>query len=98
MVKDGTPQPEIMKTFGYKTSLQVKNAYYRALTEAGEVPGIVGNRRGGRKIQKVKTVGVGKHGSVVISKDLVGKLGVAPWEKFKLRKTKAGLDLKKVSE
>ena len=97
MVKDETHQQEIMKVFGFKTAAQVKAAHYRALVEIGEVPGIVGGRSGG-KTQKAKTVGVGKRGSIVISKDLIDGLGISGGEKFTVRKTKAGIALKKVAE
>ncbi len=96
MVKDETHQQEIMKAFGFKTAAQVRAAYLRALVESGEVPGLVGGRGGG-KTQKTKTVGVGKRGSIVISKDLVEALGIGG-EKFTLRKTKAGIALKRVAE
>jgi ABC-type sugar transport system ATPase subunit len=95
MVKDETQQQEIMKAFGFKTAAQVKAAYFRALVESGEIPGIVGSRGGG-KVQKAKTVGVGKRGSIVISKDLVEGLGVSGGEKFAVRKTKAGIALKRI--
>lgn len=97
MVKDETHQQEIMKAFGFKTSAQVKAAYFRALVESGQVPGLVGGRGGG-KTQKAKTVGVGKRGSIVISKDLVENLGLGGDEKFAVRKTKAGIALKRVAE
>jgi len=97
MVKDETHQQEIMKAFGFKTAAQVKAAHYRALVEIGEVPGIVGGRGGG-KTQKAKTVGVGKRGSIVISKDLVAGLGLGGDEKFTVRKTKAGIALKNVGK
>jgi hypothetical protein len=95
MVKEETPQPEIMKTFGYKTSLQLKNAYYRALVETGEIAELKGGRSS-RKAKKAKTVGVGKRGSIIIGKDFVDDLGVGVGEKFSVRKTKAGIALKKV--
>jgi hypothetical protein len=97
MVKDETHQQEIMKAFGFKTAAQVKAAHYRALVEIGEVPGIAGGRGGG-KTQKAKTVNVGKRGSIVISKDLVEGLGISGDDKFAVRKTKAGIALKKVTD
>ena len=95
MVKDEAHQQEIMKVFGFKTTAQVKAAHYRALVETGEVPGLVGGR-GGAKTQKAKLVIVGKRGSIVISKDLVDGLGIGGDDKFAVRKTKAGIALKKV--
>jgi hypothetical protein len=95
MVKDETHQDEIMKAFGFKTAAQIKAAHYRALVEAGDIPGIVGGRGTG-KAEKVKLIGVGKKGSIIISAEKVAELGVGAEDKFKIRKTKAGIALKKV--
>ncbi|HSN24421.1 MAG TPA: hypothetical protein VLS45_09715 [Methylomicrobium sp.] len=94
MIEDEAPQAEIMKKMGFKTSLQLKTAYMRALIAEGKIPGIKGGRGAG-KAKKVKTVGVGKRGSIVISKDLVESLGIGAGDKFTIRKTKAGIALKK---
>ena len=95
MVKDETHQQEIMKAFGFKTAGQVKTAYFRALVESGEVPGIKGGRGAG-KTQKVKAIGVGKRGSIIISAEKVTELGIGKDDKFTVRKTKAGIALKRV--
>jgi hypothetical protein len=95
MVKDETHQQEIMKAFGFKTAGQVKTAYFRALVESGEVPGIKGGR-GAAKVAKVKPIVVGKRGSIVISAEKVSELGIGAEEKFTVRKTRAGIALKKI--
>jgi len=95
MVKDEIHQKEIMKAFGFKTSAQVKAAYFRALVESGEVPSILGGRAPG-KAKAVKAVGVGKRGSIVIAREIVAKLGIGDKDKFTVRKTKAGIALKRV--
>ena len=95
MVKEETHQQEIMKTFGLKTSAQVKAAYFRALVESGEVPGIIGGRMAG-KTAKPKPIVVGKRGSIVISAEKVTELGIGAEDKFMVRKTRAGLALKKI--
>ena len=95
MVKDETHQQEIMKAFGFKTAAQIKAAHYRALVESGEVPGIVGGRGTG-KAGKVKLIGVGKKGSIIIPAEKVSGLGVGKNDKFTVRKTKAGIALKAV--
>ena len=95
MVKDETHQQEIMKAFGVKTAAQVKAAYFRALVESGEVPGILGGRGAG-KSAKGKLIGVGKRGSIIISAEKVAELGIGQDDKFTVRKTKAGMALKKV--
>jgi ABC-type Na+ transport system ATPase subunit NatA len=83
-----------MKKMGFKTSTQLKAAYMSALIAEGKVPAIMGGRGAG-KAEKVKMVGVGKRGSIVISKDLVESLGIGAEDKFTVRKTKAGIALKK---
>ncbi len=97
LIEDETPQADIMKKMGFKTSMQLKAAYMSALIAEGKVTGIKGGRGGG-KIQKAKTVGIGKRGSIVISKDLVDVLGISGDDKFAVRKTKAGIALKKVTD
>jgi AbrB family looped-hinge helix DNA binding protein len=94
LIEDETPQAEIMKKMGFKTSTQLKIAYMSALIAEGKVPGIKSGRGAG-KAKKVKTVGVGKRGSIVIAKDLVESLGLGAGDKFTVRKTKAGIALKK---
>ena len=93
-VEAGKTQSEIMSEFGYKTSTQVKTAYMNALIEAGKVTPITGGR--GSKAAGAKSVGVGKRGSIIISKELVDSLEIGADDKFTVRKTKAGIALKKV--
>ena len=95
MVKDETHQQEIMKAFGFKTAAQVKAAHYRALVETGEVPGVAGGRGAG-KVGKAKPIGVGKKGSIIIPAAKVTDLGIGKNDKFTVRKTKAGIALKRV--
>jgi hypothetical protein len=95
MVEDETPQAEIMKKMGFKTSTQLKTAYMGALIAEGKVPAIKSGREAG-KAQRAKSIGVGKRGSIVISKDLVESLGIGTGDKFAIRKSKAGIALKKV--
>ena len=95
MVKAETPSAEIMKKMGFKTSTQLKAAYMSALIAEGKVPAIKGGRGALEKLTRLKTVGVGKRGSIIISKELVESLGIGAGDKFTLRKTKAGMALKK---
>ena len=97
LIEDETPQAEIMKKMGFKTSTQVKTAYMNALIAVGKAVAIKGGRGAG-KAKKVKQVSVGKKGSIIIPKELVESLGVGADEKFTVRKTKAGIALKKVVE
>ena len=59
-----------------------------ALIAEKKVPAIMGGRGAG-KAAKVKSIGVGKRGSIIISKELVEGLGIGADDKFILRKTKA---------
>lgn len=95
MIKDKTPQPEIMKAFGFKTSTQLKNAYMTALIEEGTVPAIRSGRQAGKKAPK-KDVNVGKRGSIIIPKNIVSEMGFSENDTFAVRKTKAGISLKKL--
>jgi hypothetical protein len=95
LIEDETPQAEILKKMGFKTSTQLKTAYMSALIAEGKISGIKGGRGGG-KAKKTKTVNVGKRGSIVISKELVDGLGISGDEKFTVRKTKVGIALKRV--
>jgi hypothetical protein len=63
----------------------------------GKVPAIKGGR-GVKKADKTKEVGVGKKGSIIISKDLVEILGIGAEDKFTVRRTKAGIALNRVKE
>jgi hypothetical protein len=94
MIDDEIPQAEIMKKMGFKTSTQLKTAYMGALITEGKVPGIQSGRGGG-KVAKVKAIGVGKRGSIILSKELVESLGIGAKDKFTVRKTRAGIALKK---
>jgi hypothetical protein len=95
MVKAETPSAEIMKKMGFKTSTQLKTAYMSALIAEGKVPAIIGGRGAG-KAKNIKSVGVGKRGSIIIPQDLVEGLGIDAGERFTVRKTKAGIALKRV--
>lgn len=95
MVKDEKPQPEIMEAFGFKTSTQLKNAYMNALVEAGEIPPIKSGR-GAAKPTISNEVSVGKRGSIIIPRGLVEDLGFVENDRFLVRKTKAGISLKKL--
>lgn len=97
LVKDGTSSAEIMKKMGFKTSTQLKSAYMSALIAEGKVPAIKG-ARGAGKAGKAKPIGVGKRGSIILSAEKVSELGIGAGDKFTVRKTKAGIALKKVSE
>ena len=95
MINDETPQPEIMKAFGFKTSTQLKTAYMNALVEEGSVAGIKSGR-GKAKPVISNEVNVGKRGSIIIPKGLVEELGFVENDRFLVRKTKSGISLKRL--
>jgi ABC-type proline/glycine betaine transport system ATPase subunit len=95
MVEDGVPRTEIMKKFGHSTSAQLKNAYMRALIAEGKVASIKGSRGAGKAV-KEKPIVVGKRGSIVIPAEKVVDLGVGKDDKFTIRKTRAGIALKRL--
>jgi AbrB family looped-hinge helix DNA binding protein len=97
LIEAETPQAEIMKKMGFKTSTQVKAAYMNALIAVGKAVAIKGGR-GAAKAEKAKLVMVGKRGSIIIPKELVDTLGIGGDDKFAVRKTKAGIALKRMEK
>ena len=95
MIKDETPQPEIMSAFGFKTSTQLRNAYMNALIEEGAVAPIKSGRKSSKPAAK-KEINVGKTGSLIIPKGIVSEMGFTQNDTFSVRKTKAGISLKKM--
>ena len=95
MINDEKPQPEIMKAFRFKTSTQLKTAYMNALVAEGAVAGIKSGR-GKAKPTISNEVTVGKRGSVILPKNLVEDLGFVENDRFLVRKTKAGISLKRL--
>lgn len=95
MIEEGIPSPEIRKKLNIKTANQLKVAYAIAMMESGKVPKIVDGRKSSGS-SAVNEVTIGKRGSVIIPKDMAESLGVAVGDKFSVRKTKAGIALKKL--
>ena len=93
MIDEGTPQKEIMEKFGFKNSSQLKVAYANALITSGKVPGL---KKGSAAKAVDSTVSINNRGSLIIPKLLVDELGLAAGDSFTVRKSKAGLSLKKV--
>jgi hypothetical protein len=94
-VQSGKPQAEIIKQFKFNTATQFKNHYLQALMEAGKAPAIQTTRASSKAAAEKEAI-VSKRGSVVISKGLISELGFAEGDKFAVRKTKAGISLKKL--
>ena len=96
LIESGKHQAEIMKEFAFKTAAQFKNHYLGALMKAGKAPEIV-TSRASKKSAPAKEAFVSKRGSVVVSKVLIEEMGFAEGDKFAVRKTKAGISLKKLA-
>ena len=94
-VKSGKPQAEIIKEFKFNTATQFKNHYLAALMEAGKAPAIT-TARATSKATPPKETMVSKRGSVVLPKVLISEMGFTEGDKFTVRKTKAGISLKKI--
>lgn len=94
-VQSGKPQTEIIKEFKFNTATQFKNHYLQALIDSGKAPEIQ-TTRASAKAAPAKEAAVSKRGSVVISKPLIEEMGFAVGDKFAVRKTKAGISLKKM--
>ncbi|MEW6263747.1 MAG: hypothetical protein AB1641_11795 [Thermodesulfobacteriota bacterium] len=94
-IEQGTPAKEIMNKFQIKTSAQLKALYLDALVAQGQVKGIAGRTGGGPAAKKAKNIMVNKRGSLVITREMVEEFGFKTEDVFSIRKTKAGVSLKK---
>ena len=98
MIKEGSPQPEIMEKFGFKNSTQLKVAYANALMETGEAPEIKGKGRT-KKAKPVNTkVAVNGRGSLIIPKALIDSMKIKVGQAFEVKKVASGLQLKNVEK
>jgi hypothetical protein len=85
MVQEGTVAPEILDKFGLSIPRQ---------ETVGEPDD--SKRSGGEPAhRKVK---IGKRGSIAIPKKLVAELGLNIGDRFRVRPSKVGLSLKKISD
>jgi hypothetical protein len=98
MIKEESPQSEILEKFGFKNSTQLKVAYANALMESGGAPKIKGKGRT-KKAKAVNTkVTVNGKGSLVIPKALVDDMKIKEGQIFEVKKTASGIQLKNVDE
>lgn len=95
-IEEKKHQNDIMKEFGFKTTTQLKNAYATALMEEGKVTPLVGGRGPSGPDDVSDEIVVGKRGSLIIPKKLAEKLELKEGDKFKVRKSAAGVSLKKL--
>lgn len=95
LVKDQVPQAEIMAKLGFKNVTQLKNALANAAMEEGMIPQLVGGRGAGKSKEISREVKVNSRGSLIIPKQLIEAMGLKVGNKFEVRKSKAGMSLKK---
>ncbi len=96
-VESGVPSKEIMAKFGINTLAQLKSLYVDALSEKGQVIGIIPSRRSkAASVEEAKELKVNKRGSVVVPRDLIEEMGFDIGDSFSVRKTAAGVSLKKI--
>jgi hypothetical protein len=95
MVKGGTAQKDIMKKLGFKTSTQLKVAYANALMEEGKAPEIKSGKKAKASGKGKNEIKVNKRGSLIVPGPLVQAMGFKQGDAFLVRKTKAGVSLKK---
>ncbi len=96
MIKNGTEQKEILKKFGFKNSTQLKVAYTNALMEEGKAPEIKTGAKAKSADKGKNEIRVNKRGSLIVPGPLVQAMGFKQGDAFQIRKTKAGISLKKV--
>ena len=91
-VESGLARREIMAQFGFKIPGQVTTYYLDALIETGRAKSIVGRKpKSGRQEHTVK---VSQRGSISVSKELIEQMGYKEGDRFRVRKTRAGMILK----
>lgn len=96
MIKSGVDNKQIMAEFGFKTVTQLKNAYANAAMEAQLIPPLATGRKSAGKKESNPVLSVNKRGSLTIPKDMVAALGFQEGDNFKVRKSRAGVSLKKL--
>ncbi|MBU2549803.1 MAG: hypothetical protein KKB20_15420 [Proteobacteria bacterium] len=94
-VKAGKPSKEIMEEFGIKTTAHLKALYYDALVEKGLAPAIADRGSQAAAEKKTKQIQVNKRGSLIVPAPMVEEFGFKEGELFTVRKTKAGVSLKR---
>lgn len=96
-VKSGRSSKDIMSEFGIKTITQLKTLYVDALAEEGLVAGIKSGKRGAKpKEKRPNELRINKRGSLIVTKDLIVDMGYDVGDEFIVRKTAAGVSLKKI--
>jgi hypothetical protein len=99
-VQSGIHSKQIMADFELKTKAQLKALYVDGLMAAGQIPPLESGRGGGAEAGvetgAKKAIRVNKRGSLVVPRELIDVLGFSVGDIFSVRKSAAGVSLKKV--
>ncbi len=94
-IESEVPAKEIMSKFDIKTSGQLKALYLDALVARGQAAAIPG--RSGKAADAAREdITVNKRGSLIVPKEVVTEMGFKVGDLFSVRRTKAGVSLKKL--
>ncbi|MEW5725290.1 MAG: hypothetical protein AB1896_19405 [Thermodesulfobacteriota bacterium] len=86
-----------MAEFGIKTSAQLKALYIDALASKGKItPIILAKRTSTKPARTSKELRVNKRGSLVVPRELIEEMGFNMGDTFSVRKSAAGVSLKKI--
>ena len=97
-VEAGRPANEIMSDYGIKTLMQLKALYVDSMAQLGRTPSLI-SARGGlpAKSTESKELRVNKRGSLIVPRELMEDMGFESGQTFQVRKTPAGVSLKRMS-
>ena len=96
MVEKGMTAKEIKKELGIKSKAPLRRMYFDALVKAGKIKGILTEREVKKGPRKRRALTIGKRGTILLSKPLVGKqLGFREGDKFTVTKRRDSIILKK---
>ncbi|MEW6267346.1 MAG: hypothetical protein AB1641_30095 [Thermodesulfobacteriota bacterium] len=96
-VESGRSSSELMAEFNIKTIGQLKSIYVDSLAALGRVPVIVTGRHSRKdKVSDSKEIRINLRGSLIVPRGLIETLGFQTGDNFSVRKTAAGVSLKKI--
>ena len=96
-INDGVTQDELLKKYGFKNPISLKNAYLNALVEEQGIEGIKGAGRQ-KKDKPIETkITVNKRKTLTITKALIESMDIEAGEIFEVKKSTKGISLTKVA-
>jgi len=94
-VEEGRLDKEVITKFGLKTRRRIKGQSSRTKSAREKM-----KRSSGKRVETgaevLGTIKVNEWGSVIVPKSMTEILGIAVGERFEIRRTKAGLFLKRI--